>query len=119
MSRSIPSHLPKQADDFRGDDDVTIAPHWVLSLTTKFGLQMERLEERLAVLHAIVSANHSVKEWYTTAEFAHEVNKAEFTVRTWCCKGRLRATKTENGREWRIPRSELERYRRQGLLPTA
>jgi PAS domain-containing protein len=52
---------------------------------------------------------------------AHAVGKAEFTVREYCRLGRLKAEKRQSGRgaypQWVLSRAELERYRRNGLLP--
>lgn len=80
--------------------------------------RLERLEERLADLFSLAGEDRFGQAWLTTAEFAAAVNRAEFTVRTWCNQGRLKAEKTDNGRQWRIHRDELLRYRRRGLLPT-
>jgi hypothetical protein len=80
----------------------------------------ERLDRIEAMLAAIAGRQH-VKEWYTTAEFATVVGKAEFTVRSWCRLGRIRARKKDSGRgahtAWAISHEELQRYRREGLLP--
>ena len=66
---------------------------------------------------ATVAAGVPAQEWLTTADFAVEAGKAEFTVRAWCWRKRINADKKSNGREWQIHRNELERYRRDGLLP--
>lgn len=62
----------------------------------------------------------TVKEWYTTAEVAALLGKAEFTVREWCRLGRVTACKRVCGRgptqEWSIAHAELERIRNHGLL---
>ena len=62
-----------------------------------------------------------VKDWYTTAELAKLLQKAEFTVREWCRLGRIHAIKKRNGRgrafEWVISHTELLRFQREGLLP--
>jgi excisionase family DNA binding protein len=79
--------------------------------------RFERLEHLLTDLQYAVDQGGTITEWLTTGEFAAEVGRAEFTVRTWCNHGRLRAEKTGNGRHWRIHRDELHRYRRNGLLP--
>jgi hypothetical protein len=79
--------------------------------------RLERLEAKLDVL----VERQAVKEWYTTHEFAQTEGKAEFTVREYCRLGRLRAEKRQSGRgahlQWVISHAELERYRRDGLLP--
>jgi hypothetical protein len=80
--------------------------------------KLERLEDMLAVL----VERQTVKDWYTTQEFARTVGKAEFTIREYCRLGRLRAAKRQSGRgaypQWVLSHAELERYRRNGLLPT-
>jgi transposase len=79
--------------------------------------RLERIEGMLAIL---VERQH-VREWYTTAEVAQLVGKAEFTVREWCRHGRLKAEKRMSGRgaypAWVISHAELQRYQREGLLP--
>jgi hypothetical protein len=61
------------------------------------------------------------KEFYSVAEIAALLGKAEFTAREWCRHRRLRAGKKRSGRgrakEWAISHEELIRYQREGLLP--
>jgi len=80
----------------------------------------ERLEKIESLLVSLVE-REQVKEWYTTAEFGRAVNKAEFTIREYCRLFRLRAEKRQSGRgaypQWVLSHAELERYRRNGLLP--
>ncbi|MBN9519246.1 hypothetical protein J0H58_12110 [bacterium] len=63
----------------------------------------------------------AVKEWYSTAEVATLLGKAEFTVREWCRLGRVHAEKKKAGRgtagEWIVSHAELTRVRNEGLLP--
>jgi hypothetical protein len=79
----------------------------------------ERLEKIEAML-AVLVERQTVREWYTTHEFAKTVGKAEFTIREYCRLGRLRAEKRQSGRgaypQWVLSHGELERYRRNGLL---
>lgn len=82
------------------------------------------LEQRLARIESLLIAlveRETVREWYTTEQFAQLVGKAEFTVRQWCRLGRIRAEKQQSGRgaypAWAISHDELLRYRRDGLLP--
>lgn len=60
---------------------------------------------------------------YSAKQFADEVGKAVDTVEGWCRNGRIVASRKNHGRggnrEWVIERSEIERYRREGLLPMA
>jgi hypothetical protein len=80
----------------------------------------ERLEKIEGFL-ALLVQRETVKDWYTTEEFARLVGKAEFTVREWCRHRRINAQKRMSGRgafpAWVISHQELLRYQRQGLLP--
>jgi hypothetical protein len=62
-----------------------------------------------------------LKLHYSVDEFAEEVNRRPFTVREWCRLGRINAGKslTQSGPAtlWVISHEELERFRREGLLP--
>lgn len=79
---------------------------------------------RLAAIEAKLAAlvdQRAVKEWYSTAEVAAILRRAEFTVREWCRLGRVRAEKKQCGRgpasEWIVSHEELTRIRNEGLLP--
>ncbi len=94
------------------------------TITTKVADGLERVEERLSIIEAMLTSlqdKHTVRESYTTKQLAEILNKKEYTVREWCRLGRINAEKTPCGRgnegEWRIPHSELVRYRKEGLLP--
>ena len=80
----------------------------------------ERLEKIESLLIVLVE-RQQVRDWYTTEEFSRAVGKAEFTIREYCRLGRLRAEKRQSGRggfqQWVLSQGELERYRRNGLLP--
>ena len=85
--------------------------------------QIDELMQRLAKIESaleLLVQQHTVKDWYTTAEVATLLGKAEFTVREWCRLGRIRAEKRHSGRgaftAWVISRAELLRYQREGLL---
>ena len=81
---------------------------------------LDRLS-RIETLLASLVEQRIVKEWYSTAEVATLLGKAEFTVREWCRLGRVQADKKKCGRgkasEWIISHTELTRVRNQGLLP--
>jgi hypothetical protein len=84
----------------------------------------ETVGDRLARIEALLISlveRESVKDWYTTAEFARLVGKAEFTIREYCRLGRLNAEKRMSGRgafpAWVVAHAELLRYRREGLRP--
>lgn len=82
---------------------------------------LARIDERITELRDLVVEQRTLKEWYSTAETARTLGKAEFTVREWCRLGRIRAEKRPCGRgrsqEWMIGSEELTRIRNQGLLP--
>ena len=79
--------------------------------------RLNRIEQTLDLL----VQQRAVKEWYSTAEVAKILSKAEFTVREWCRLGRVKAEKKKCGRgvasEWIVSHAELTRIRNEGLLP--
>jgi hypothetical protein len=84
----------------------------------------EELSQRFDKLDSMLGAlveRQTVRDWYTTDQFASLVGKAEFTVREWCRHGRVRAQKRQSGRgahpAWVISHEELQRYQKEGLLP--
>jgi hypothetical protein len=81
---------------------------------------LTRLERIEAALDMLVSQK-MVKDYYTTAEVAQILGKAEFTVREWCRLGRVWAEKRDCGRgnskEWIVSHVELTRVQNEGLLP--
>jgi hypothetical protein len=85
--------------------------------------QVERRLEEIQASLAILLAQRTVKDWYTTAEVAAALNRAEYTVREWCRQGRIRAKKKPCGRgkggEWLVAHEELTRLENEGLLPSS
>jgi hypothetical protein len=79
--------------------------------------RLTRIEEALQLL----VQQKTIKDWYTTAEIAESLQRAEWTVREWCRTGRVNAEKRLCGRgnslEWIISHGELQRIRNEGLLP--
>ena len=79
----------------------------------------ERLIRIEEMLHSLVQ-QRTVKKFYSTAEVAEILGKAEFTIREHCRNSRIAARKA-SGRgefgEWRISHEELTRLRNEGLLP--
>jgi hypothetical protein len=82
---------------------------------------IERLDRIEGALVNLVR-ERTAKDWYTSEEAARMLGKAEFTVREWCRLGRVNAKKKGSGRgkyqSWVISDEEVQRYRRDGLLPT-
>ncbi|MEO2090196.1 MAG: hypothetical protein ABGY75_11945 [Gemmataceae bacterium] len=89
-------------------------------MTTSNDELLTRLNKIETLLASLVE-QRTVKEWYSTAEVATLLGKAEFTVREWCRLGRVRAEKKKCGRgpasEWIVSHAELTRVRNEGLLP--
>jgi len=81
---------------------------------------LERLDRIEQAIKQLVE-DRTPREYYSTAEFAAILGKAEFTVREWCRLGRVWAEKRPCGRgnskEWMISHVELTRIRNEGLLP--
>jgi hypothetical protein len=89
-------------------------------MTTTNDELLSRLTKIETLLASLVE-QRTIKEWYSTAEVATILSKAEFTVREWCRLGRVHAQKKKSGRgvasEWIVSHAELTRIRNEGLLP--
>ena len=85
--------------------------------TEEIADRLDRIERTLQQL----ITQKTIKQWYSTAEVAEILGKAEFTVREWCRLGRIWASKRDCGRgnskEWIISHEELTRIQNEGLLP--
>jgi hypothetical protein len=86
--------------------------------------QLEAVLARLAQIESSIGMfvhQQPAKKFYTTAEVATILDRAEWTVREWCRLGRVHAEKRPCGRgtsqEWIVSREELERIQNEGLLP--
>ena len=79
--------------------------------------RLERIEKAIGTLIQL----RTVKDYYSTDEVAELLGKAEFTVREWARRGRIKAQKRRSGRgryqSWVISHEELTRIEREGLLP--
>ena len=79
--------------------------------------RLEKIEEKLDLL----VERQTVKDWYTTEEFAERVGKSELTIREHCRYGRIKAEKKRSGRgahsTWAISHAELLRFQKDGLIP--
>jgi hypothetical protein len=78
--------------------------------------RLERIESALTELRR----ERTIKDWYSTAEVAGILGRADYTVREWCRQGRVRARKKPCGRgkggEWLVSHDELTRLKSEGLL---
>jgi hypothetical protein len=104
-----------------GIDPSTVQP---VTSTPLPDQQPTGLDARLARIETLLQQlveQRTVKEWYSTAEVAALMERAEFTIREWCRLGRVHAEKRLTGwgrsREWMISHEELTRLRNEGLLP--
>ena len=86
--------------------------------------QIESFSDRLDRIESLLEQlvlQKPTKDFYSTAEVAKMLNRAEFTVREWARNGRIWASKKECGRgrakDWKISRAEIERIQNDGLLP--
>jgi len=84
-------------------------------------MSLEQRLDKIEQLLLVLVERQQVREWYSTAEFARAVGKAEFTIRQYCRLGRLHAEKRHSGRgaypQWVLSHAELERFQREGLVP--
>jgi hypothetical protein len=79
------------------------------------------LSDIRSMMQGLLTARQA-KDWYSTAEVAAILQRAEYTVREHCRLGRIRASKKACGRgkgggEWLISHAELIRFSNEGLLP--
>lgn len=83
--------------------------------------RLARFEAGLTAVLGRLATERAGQAWYCTAELAALLGKDEFTVREWCRLGRILAAKKRSGRgrykAWAVSAAEVERYRREGLLP--
>ncbi|WP_250847239.1 hypothetical protein [Aquisphaera insulae] len=89
------------------------------------------IDARLAAIEAALAGvgqavqvlvdRERVQDWYGIDELARRLGKAPFTCREWARHGRIHAVKKQSGRGahqgWSVSHAELERIRREGLLP--
>ncbi len=83
--------------------------------------RLARSESMVQEVRDILTNQQPQKDWYSVAELAALLGKAEFTVREWCRLGRVHANKRQCGRgnsqEWIVSHEELTRLQNEGLLP--
>jgi hypothetical protein len=91
------------------------------SEVTEVVARLDRLDQKVGQLLDLLVRQRTIKDFYTTAEVAEIVGKAEFTVREYCRLGRIRGQKRACGRgkhpAWIISHAELVRFQNEGLLP--
>lgn len=79
-----------------------------------------RIESKLEQL--LSDREEANQAYYSTADVARILGRADWTVREWCRLQRIHAEKRACGRgtskEWMISQDELQRIKAEGLLPT-
>ncbi len=67
-----------------------------------------------------LATRQTVKDYYSTEEFAERKSMKPKTVRDYCNEGRLKGEKQRRGhgrsKRWVIPHGELLRFEREGTL---
>lgn len=88
---------------------------------SRFEFRLTAVESRIAAL-SVGHPDDDRDVWMTAEEFAKSIRRSVHTVRRWCREQRVHAEKTACGRggvgEWRVSVAELQRYQREGLLPS-
>ncbi len=99
-------------------------PVWQQAAAPSEHTLLEAITETQALqreVRDLLLKQRTIKDFYTTAELATLLGKAEFTVREWCRNGRVHGQKQGSGRgkhqAWVISHVELQRLQREGLLP--
>ena len=96
------------------DTKMEIDPAAIADLASRLASIELKLEQLIA------ARAETAQQYYSTADVARIMGKAEWTVREWCRLGRINADKRECGRgsarEWMISHDELERIKSEGLL---
>ncbi len=80
---------------------------------------LDEVKQMRGQLNDLVN-RQTIKEFYTTEEFARLKGMMPKTIRDYCNEGRLKGEKQRTGhgrsKTWVIPHAELLRYEREGLL---
>ena len=88
---------------------------------TELAQRIEVIESTVKEIRDLLANPTPKRDWYSIAEVASMLSRADFTVREWARLGRVYASKRACGRgptqEWIIAAEEVERIRNEGLLP--
>jgi hypothetical protein len=110
----------QRTTDARQETEKTIAT-LLAETVAVLSQRLATIEESVADVQQLLRGQERSKEWYTVAEVAQLLGRAEFTVREWCRLGRVYASKRACGRgptqEWIIADTEIDRIRNEGILP--
>jgi Helix-turn-helix domain len=82
---------------------------------------LRQILKMVADVRDLLTAQRTIRDYYSTEQVAKILGKANWTVREWCRLGRIHAEKRRSGRgraqEWVISHAELQRIEKEGLLP--
>lgn len=89
------------------------------------GLNQETLlraiKDMITEVRDLLTAQHTIRDYYSTEQVAKILGKANWTVREWCRLGRVHAEKRRSGRgrakDWVVSHAELLRIEKEELLP--
>jgi len=80
--------------------------------------RIRELEKTVSPIWQHYEHETPAKDWHTIAEMAEILGKAEFTVREWCRRGRVCASKQawsrRNSHEWIVSREEVDHIAMRG-----
>ena len=99
-------------------NQLQLAQNWESEMTEEVLAKLANIE---VLLQQVISAKVPTQNYYSTADAAKILGRAEWTIREHCRLGRVHAEKRASGRgaakEWMISAEELRRIKSEGLLP--
>jgi excisionase family DNA binding protein len=119
VERCNPWSSSVRADYHDLDFDNAVCAYYGGSVMPEAPAEMAEIISRLDRIEKLMTLN-VVKEAYSVEDVAERLGNAIFTVRQWCNKGHIRATKTRGvGKRgsWRISAEELARVQEHGPSP--
>ncbi|MFH1921328.1 MAG: helix-turn-helix domain-containing protein [Planctomycetota bacterium] len=97
--------------------NVSAAPDGLSALPESPPDRIANLEAEVSEIKQLIKkqmAGQPVKGQYLVSEAAELTGYEQWTIRQACNKGRIKATKGDDGR-WRVPHQELVRLQERGL----
>jgi len=83
--------------------------------------RLQQVMDVVVEVRDLLTAQRTIRDYYTTEQVAKILGKANWTVREWCRLGRVHALKRHSGRgrakDWTISHAELQRIEKEGLVP--
>jgi regulator of replication initiation timing len=82
----------------------------LIQLISRIEQNLERTEQDLEHLKAVVNEIKPEKEWLSTAEFAEKARLELKTVSTYCGMGKFERIRKNGRGHWEIHKDELKNY---------